>query len=61
MLELMKRIVRCEQGATAVEYGLIVALIAIAIFAALGNTAASTTNMWNDVTNQVVEATEGSA
>ena len=58
MLELMKRITRCEQGATAVEYGLIVSLVVIAMIAALGNVASSTTNMWNDVSNQVVGASE---
>ena len=55
MLELIRRITRCEHGATAVEYGLIVALIVIAMFAAFGNVAGSTTNMWNGVSNRVIE------
>ena len=57
MLELIRRIKRCEHGATAVEYGLIVSLIVIVMIAALGNVAGSTTNMWNDVTKDVVKHT----
>lgn len=30
MLELIQRIQKCDQGATAVEYGLIAALVAVA-------------------------------
>ena len=56
MLDLIRRIRRCEQGATAVEYGLIVTLIVIAMFAALGNVAGSTIGMWNDVSNKVTKA-----
>ena len=55
MLDLIRRIRRCEQGATAVEYGLIVSLIVIAMFAALGNVAGSTTSMWYDVSNKVTK------
>lgn len=58
MLELIRRIERCEKGATAVEYGLIVSLIVIAMIAALTNVAGSTTNMWNDVSTQVVAYTK---
>ncbi|MBL0924106.1 MAG: Flp family type IVb pilin [Sphingomonadaceae bacterium] len=57
MLVLIRRITRCEQGATAVEYGLIVSLIVIAMIVALNNTANSTNNMWNSVSNKIVEAT----
>ncbi|MGB5077867.1 MAG: Flp family type IVb pilin [Sphingorhabdus sp.] len=57
MLELIRRIKRCEQGATAVEYGLIVSLIVIAMITALTNTADSTTNMWNNTSNRIVAAT----
>ena len=56
MLDLIRRIRRCEQGATAVEYGLIVSLIVIAMFAALGNVAGSTIAMWNEVSNKVTKA-----
>lgn len=47
------RLARANRGATAVEYGLIVALVVIAMVGALNRTAASTVNMWNDVSNKV--------
>ena len=45
-------------GATAVEYGLIVSLLVIAIMASLGNVADSTTNMWNGVSNDITYDSE---
>jgi pilus assembly protein Flp/PilA len=54
MLGLMRAVRRDKRGATAVEYGLIVALIFIAIVVAVGNAASSTINMWNNVANRVV-------
>lgn len=57
MLELIRRITRCENGATAVEYGLIVSLIVIAMITALTSAANSTTNMWDRVSNQIVSVT----
>lgn len=35
MLEMMKRFVRDEEGVTAIEYGLIAALIAVVIIASV--------------------------
>lgn len=58
MLETIRNIARCEQGATAVEYGLIASLIVIAMITAIGNVATSTTEMWNMVSNQVTEVGE---
>jgi pilus assembly protein Flp/PilA len=58
MLETIRNIARCEQGATAVEYGLIASLIVIAMITALGNVATSTSQMWNSITNQVTEVNE---
>ena len=43
-------------GATAIEYGLIVAFIAIAALAALQGLASTTAEMWNDVSTEVVDA-----
>ena len=57
MLELIHRITRCEKGATAVEYGLIVSLIVIAIMASLSNFGDSSTKMWNYVSNKIVTST----
>ncbi|MCK0506466.1 Flp family type IVb pilin [Aromatoleum anaerobium] len=36
MLEMMKQFIRDEEGVTAIEYGLIAALIAVVIIAAVG-------------------------
>ncbi|WP_420143122.1 Flp family type IVb pilin [Sphingobium sp.] len=44
---------RCDRGATAVEYGLIIALIVLAIIVSLNSVATKTTNMWNDVADKV--------
>jgi len=42
----------CDRhGATAIEYGLIVALIVLAILGALGDVAGKTVTMWNEVAN----------
>jgi pilus assembly protein Flp/PilA len=53
MLCLIRRLVKDERGATAVEYALIAALIVISMVAALGNVASTTTNMWNNVATEV--------
>lgn len=57
MLELIQRITPCEQGATAVEYGLIVSLIVVAIMASLSSFGDSSMNMWNYVSNEIVTST----
>ena len=47
------KLIRDEKGATAVEYGLIVALIVLAMMAGLGQFAQTTIKMWNDVEAKV--------
>ncbi|HYD25993.1 MAG TPA: Flp family type IVb pilin [Croceibacterium sp.] len=47
------RILRDTRGATAVEYGLIVALIVIAIIGALEGVANENTGLWAVVTERV--------
>jgi pilus assembly protein Flp/PilA len=42
-----------ERGATAVEYGLILALIFLAVVGAISLLATTTTTMWNNVSEQV--------
>ena len=42
-----------QRGATAVEYGLIAALIVIATVGALQGVADATSGMWNNVSNKV--------
>ena len=45
-----------ERGATVVEYGLILALIFLAIVGAVGQVAGTTTEMWSYISNQVLGA-----
>ncbi len=47
------RLLRDHRGATAVEYGLIVALIAIAAITALGKTGNSFKNVLTNVSNNM--------
>lgn len=50
------RILRDEEGATAVEYGLIVSLIIIGLVAVMGEVATETINLWTKVENDVTTA-----
>lgn len=43
-----------EKGATAIEYGLIISFIVIAMVVALQGVADSTIGMWNNVSDAVV-------
>ncbi|WP_422345968.1 Flp family type IVb pilin [Parasphingorhabdus sp.] len=54
IMDQLKKLYRSEQGATAVEYGLILALISIATIVAISGVANTTGNMWNDVADEVV-------
>jgi pilus assembly protein Flp/PilA len=56
MKKLFGKLVADIKGATAIEYGLILALIALATMGALIAVASSTVNMWNNVTTQVRDA-----
>jgi pilus assembly protein Flp/PilA len=52
----LKHIGNDNSGATAVEYGLIVSLIVIAMIGALNSVANETINMWSDVRTTSEEA-----
>ena len=54
MLNRFKRLKGDAKGATAVEYGLILALVVLAIMAAVINVANLTKGMWNHVANEVI-------
>jgi pilus assembly protein Flp/PilA len=58
MIRLMRRIFRDRRGATAVEYGLILALIVIAMLLALSSLAQETNDKWNYVSSKVNEASD---
>ena len=49
MLKFMRQILRNDTGAAAVEYGLIISLIVLAMLTALGDFANKNTSMWNYV------------
>ena len=52
----LRDISRDQKGATAVEYGLIVGLIFLAIVSGVALLAATTTGMWNNVSTEVRDA-----
>ena len=54
-MRLIRRFLADESGATAIEYGLIVGLISLAIVTALSATGTSVGDIWNDNANRVIE------
>lgn len=48
----LKKLVGDQSGATAIEYGLIIALIVIAMIAALQGVATTTADMWTRVESE---------
>ena len=52
-VELFWTIIHDTRGATAVEYGLIVAMIVMAMMASLQGFASATIDMWNDIEHRV--------
>jgi pilus assembly protein Flp/PilA len=53
MTQLLKRIAHDESGATAIEYGLIASLIAVAIIAILGTLGTNLSGTFSKVSGQV--------
>ena len=51
--QLFRKLLRDTRGATAVEYGLIVSLIVIAMIAGMQSFASSVTTMWGNVNEKV--------
>lgn len=50
----MRKFFNNESGATAIEYGLIAALIAVAIIGAVSTLGTNTSNTFNSVSDQMV-------
>jgi pilus assembly protein Flp/PilA len=50
----LAKLLRDQRGATAVEYGLICAMIILAMLVALRGVASANTNMWGYVSNEVL-------
>ena len=53
---LTGRLLQCRRAATAVEYGLILAVVVLTIMSALIGLADVTTSMWNNVSETVQKA-----
>lgn len=56
MIRTLRRLLASNKGATAVEYGLIIAMIVLAMMAALTNVASKTNGMWGNVANEVTNS-----
>lgn len=55
MRKRLNRLVRDSRGATAIEYAMIISLIVLAIVGSLTLFADTTIQMWNDVSDNVVQ------
>ena len=56
LLSFVHRIAVEQRAASAVEYGLILAMIVLAMFGALKATATSTISLWNLVDSKVAQS-----
>ncbi|MDM7956355.1 MAG: Flp family type IVb pilin [Blastomonas sp.] len=54
MRHFLAQLAKSKRGATAIEYGLIVALVAIVCMTAINSMATRTTDMWDYVQTNVV-------
>jgi pilus assembly protein Flp/PilA len=52
-MKVIKKIFKNEDGATAIEYGLIAALIAVAAITAMGSLGNNLSNTFNEVSNEL--------
>ncbi len=59
MTKFIKRLIRNESGATAIEYGLILALIVLAMLSALQAFADGSITMWETVAQKTADAISG--
>lgn len=53
MIKFLSRLVRDASGATAIEYGLILAMIVIAIMGGISALGGGVTGSWNSLANTV--------
>ena len=56
MLTIVKRVLKDESGATAIEYGLIAALVSVAAITALGNMGDSLVDIFTVVDDELGSA-----
>jgi pilus assembly protein Flp/PilA len=52
-MKVIKKLFKNEDGATAIEYGLIAALIAVAAITAMGSLGNNLSNTFNDVSAEL--------
>ncbi len=52
-MKIIKKLFKNEEGATAIEYGLIAALIAVAAITAMGSLGNNLSNTFNKVDNKL--------
>lgn len=52
-MQKLVRFLKDESGATAIEYGLIAALIAVAIITAVSSLGSNASNTFNDIANEM--------
>ena len=53
MIKLLSRLMAARRGATAIEYGLIVALIVIAIITGIRSVGGGTLSLWQNNTDRI--------
>ena len=56
MIRRLGKLFRDDKAATAVEYGLILALVVLVMLTALVTLAGTTIEMWDDVSDRVINA-----
>jgi len=59
MIRLMRRLRKDENGATAIEYGLIAALVAVAAITAMNSLGTSLGNIFENTANELDNAKGG--
>ena len=57
-MKLFKKVIKNEQGATAIEYGLIAALIAVAAITAMSGLGNQLSNTFGTVSSEMKEGTD---
>lgn len=58
LMPILKRIAKDESGATAIEYGLIIALVAISALGALSGLANETSGTWDKIASRFATSSE---
>jgi pilus assembly protein Flp/PilA len=55
VIHILRKLIASTRGATAVEYGLILAMVVLAMLGALSTFATKTNEMWDNVAAKVDE------